>query len=152
MLRDDRVFSLLFSFIMSKPFPFFQYASTLGIQSSLLLFTAFFLPRTSLLYFDSPAEFPFAQAASSLDRPQAAFLEPLTASPALTLGWICGGSCILVLWWARWVRSWAYDDVRHGSKNSEFEAKTERMEWQKRSSAVCGVCDVSCELLMILYV
>lgn len=131
---------------MSIPFPFFQYASTLGIQTSLLLFTAFFLPRTSLLYFDTPAEFPFAQAASSLDRPQVLFLEPLTASPVLTLGWTCVGCCILVLWWTRWMRNWAFDEVRHGSAKSEFEARTERMEWQKRASAVRDVSDVSCEL------
>jgi len=117
------------------PLPFFRYASTVGIQSSLLLFAALFLPRTSLLYFGSANEFPFAQPASSLDRPQSPFIEPLTASPVLTLAWICAGVAAIALWWATWMRKWAYADYRHTSTKDEFELRTEKMEWQKRASS-----------------
>jgi hypothetical protein len=122
---------------MSIPFP--QYASTLGVHTSLLLFTAFFLPRTTLLYYASPSQFPFAQSASSRDRPQLSFFEPLTASPILTLCWICGGVCILVVWWARWIRSWAYDQRVSASKKTDFEAKTEQLKWQSRGVSVSYV-------------
>jgi hypothetical protein len=121
---------------MSLPFPFFQYCSTLGVYCSLLFFTVFFLPRTSLLWFESASQFPFAQVASSLDRPQSRFLEPLTASPTLTLGWICLGIALLVIWWTKWIRSWVYDEHRYGSQQSQFEAKTAQVEWQKHGSSV----------------
>jgi phosphatidylinositol glycan class F len=116
--------------------PFFQYASTVGIHSSLLIFAVLFLPRTSLLYFPSTNDFLFAQPASSLDRPQSQFIEPLTASPVLTLSWICVGVATLAVWWAKWMRKWAYEENRYGSTKNEFELKTEKMEWQKRGSSV----------------
>ena len=117
-------------------FSFFQYASTLGVHTSLLLFTVLFLPKTSLFYYASPSQFPLAQSASSRDRPQPPFLEPLTASPTLTLGWICVGVCILVVWWGGWVRSWAYDEHISGLERNQFEAKTEYIKWRGRGALV----------------
>ncbi|KAG8982602.1 hypothetical protein FRB94_013282 [Tulasnella sp. JGI-2019a] len=85
--------------------PLARYTSILGTQCLLLLFTAFYLPRstTALLGTD------FIQNAqhTSLDRPQHPFLEPLTASPTLTLIWLCGGVAAIVFWWAGYMRVWA---------------------------------------------
>jgi hypothetical protein len=117
-------------------FSFYHYASTLSIHTLLLIFIILFLPRTSLLYYESPSLFPFTQRSSSLDRPQPPFLEPLTASPVLTLGWICLGIAVLILWWSRWVRRWAYDERHKGSEQSDFEARTEWTVWQNRGLSV----------------
>jgi len=132
-------------------FPFFQYASTLGIHTSLLFFTILFLPRTSLLYYTSPSLFPFAQPLTSLDKPQPPFLEPLTASPVLTLSWICLGTAVLVVWWSWWVRRWVYDERQRGSEKSDFETRTEQIEWQNRRLSELGSAALATLLVSFVY-
>ncbi|KAG8950969.1 hypothetical protein FRC00_007470 [Tulasnella sp. 408] len=63
--------------------PLARYTSIVGTQSLLLTFTALFLPRSTSSLLGSDFLPP---PSSSLDRPQHPFLEPLTASPVLTLG------------------------------------------------------------------
>jgi hypothetical protein len=118
-----------------RPLPLFNYAATVGIHSSLLLFTALFLPRTSLLIFDKTSNFPFLQPASSLDRPQPEFLEALTASPPLTLAWICVGVFLISFSWGGRIRNQAYEQRKPVGK-TDFEAKEEEMKWRKQGAVV----------------
>ena len=118
-----------------RPLPLFNYAATVGIHSSLLLFTALFLPRTSLLIFNKTSNFPFLQPPSSLDRPQPEFLEALTASPPLTLAWICVGVFLISFSWGGRIRNQAYEQRKTVGK-TDFEAKEEEMEWRKQGTIV----------------
>ena len=118
---------------VARPLHFFSYATTVGIHSSLLLFTALFLPRTSLVVFNGTSNFPFRQPASSLDRPQPEFLEALTTSPPLTLAWLCAGVFLLSFSWGGRIRRQAYEQPIN---KTDFEAKKEEMEWQKQSAVV----------------
>ncbi|KAG5635370.1 hypothetical protein H0H81_011517 [Sphagnurus paluster] len=91
-------------------FPFARYTSIVGVHTTLLSFTALFLPRTTLLLDLAPSP-----TATSLDRPQHPFLEALTARPALTLACLCTGAALLQSWWAGWVRSWGAQYAMRGS-------------------------------------
>ncbi|KAF8336581.1 GPI biosynthesis protein family Pig-F-domain-containing protein, partial [Cantharellus anzutake] len=82
-------------------FPLAQCVSILGTYSLLLLFTAFFLPRSSIYL---GIELP--EPRTSLDRPQAEFLKPLTSKPALTITWMVLGAAMVAMWWSGWVRAW----------------------------------------------
>ncbi|KAH7101687.1 GPI biosynthesis protein family Pig-F-domain-containing protein, partial [Auriculariales sp. MPI-PUGE-AT-0066] len=68
----------------------------------LLSFTALFLPRSSSYFVTLPA------APSSLDRPEPLWLQPLTASPLLTLVWLCAGTTLTVLSWCGSLRAWVF--------------------------------------------
>ena len=121
--------------MVTRPLPLFSYATTVGIHSSLLLFTALFLPRTSLAVFNDISNFPFLQPASSLDRPQPEFLEALTASPPLTLAWLCAGVLLISFSWSGRIRRQAYEQHKPIDK-TDFEAKKEEIEWRKQGTIV----------------
>jgi len=121
--------------MVTRPLPLFSYAATVGVHSSLLLFTALFLPRTSLAIFGKISNFPFLQPASSLDRPQSEFLEALTASPPLTIAWLCAGTLLILFSWGGRIRRQAYEQHKPVDK-TDFEAKKEEMEWQKQGTMV----------------
>ena len=121
--------------MVTRPLPLFSYAATVGVHSSLLLFTALFLPRTSLAIFDDASALPFLQPPSSLDRPQPKFLEALTASPPLTLAWLCAGVSLISFSWGGRMRRQAYEQNKPIDR-TDFEAKKEEMEWQKRGTVV----------------
>ena len=121
--------------MVTRPLPLFSYATTVGIHSSLLLFTALFLPRTSLAIFGSIPNFPLLQPVSSLDRPQPEFLEALTASPPLTLAWLCAGAFLISFSWGGRIRRQAYEQHKPVDK-TDFEAKEDEMEWQKKGTTV----------------
>jgi GPI ethanolamine phosphate transferase 2/3 subunit F len=112
-------------------FPFARYASIVGVHTTLLTFTAVFLPRTTFLF-----EFTTSQAfITSRDRPQHPFLEPLTLSPTSTLLCICSGVLMLQSWWGGWVRNWAIDYMLVGSDD---EKRLDKMLVQKRMMTVCA--------------
>ena len=123
------------SMVVTRPLPLFSYSTTVGIHTSLLLFTALFLPRTSSAIFNDTSEFPFLQSASSLDRPQPKSLEALTASPPLTLAWLCAGVFLISLLWSGRIRHQAYEQHKHANR-TDFEAKKEEMEWRKQGTVV----------------
>ncbi|KAJ6625089.1 GPI biosynthesis protein family Pig-F-domain-containing protein [Mycena sp. CBHHK59/15] len=76
-------------------FPFAGYTSAVGVHTSLLAFSALFLPRTTeIIEFLKPAIDP--SQLTSRDRPQHPFLDALTMSPVSTLACICVGAAI---WW-----------------------------------------------------
>ncbi|KAJ7608412.1 GPI biosynthesis protein family Pig-F-domain-containing protein [Roridomyces roridus] len=91
-------------------FPFARYTSIVGVHTTLLGFTALFLPRTTdvpILEFLKPTI--DESLLTSRDRPQHPFLDALTQSPVATLAWICIGAVVLQRWWGGWVRSWSID-------------------------------------------
>jgi len=53
--------------MVTRALPLFSYATAVEIHSSLLLFTALFLPRASHAISNKTLNFPFLQTASSLD-------------------------------------------------------------------------------------
>ncbi|TFY65876.1 hypothetical protein EVG20_g5210 [Dentipellis fragilis] len=97
-----------------------QYPPLLIIHTLILPASLLLLPTTSgLLPFLPPAP-PLARG---LDKPQYAFLNPITAQPLLTLAWAVLGAAGTVGWWAGWVRMW----VREGTMGGKgVEAKLTR--------------------------
>ncbi|KAK0205549.1 GPI biosynthesis protein family Pig-F-domain-containing protein [Desarmillaria ectypa] len=98
-------------------FPFARYASIVGVHTTLLLFTAFFLPRTKILSELAQRSVDFSQL-TSRDRPQHPFLEALTTSPAMTVACMCAGSVVLQGWWGGWTRDWWFDYTSRGFGDS----------------------------------
>lgn len=82
----------------SPSFPFTRFSSLLGVHTALLGFVALYLPRSSLLLF------PLPDQASSRDRPQHPFIQPLTADPLLTLVWLCFGVAITQASYSTWLK------------------------------------------------
>jgi len=95
-------------------FPFARYTSVVGVHTNLLAFSALFLPR-SVFFVTTPDLTP----ASSRDKPQHPFLDPLTINPAWTLACICGGAIILQGWWGGWVRKWSNEFTLKGSDDEK---------------------------------
>ncbi|KAA1475344.1 PIG-F-domain-containing protein [Dentipellis sp. KUC8613] len=97
-----------------------QYPPLLLIHTLILPASLLLLPTTSgLLPFLPPAP-PLARG---LDKPQYAFLDPITAQPLLTLAWAVLGAAGAVGWWAGWMRMW----VREGTMGGKgVEAKMAR--------------------------
>ncbi|KAK7042520.1 phosphatidylinositol-glycan biosynthesis class F protein [Favolaschia claudopus] len=86
-------------------FPFAGYTSAVGVHTTLLAFSALFLPRTSHLVDFIKLNIDPSQITSK-DRPQHPFLDDLTLSPTSTLAWLCVGAIVLQSWWGGWIRSW----------------------------------------------
>ncbi|XP_006455119.1 hypothetical protein AGABI2DRAFT_180310 [Agaricus bisporus var. bisporus H97] len=95
-----------------------SYIPSVGVHTTLLVFNAFFLPRTTLLQDITRIEIDPAQL-SSLDHPQHPFLDPLTKSPLSTLVYICFGTAVLQSWWAGFVHNWRASTVVYGSDNQK---------------------------------
>lgn len=103
-------------------FPFARYTSVVGVHTTLLAFTALFLPRTTLLfqlatYGTDPSQM------TSRDRPQHPFMEALTLNPVSTLTCICAGSVVLQAWWGGWLRDWSIEYVLEGSIDEKRTGK-----------------------------
>jgi GPI ethanolamine phosphate transferase 2/3 subunit F len=118
------------SYIAAKPgfFPFSRYISIVGVHTNLLAFTALYLPRTAFFIIT-----PDLTPASSRDKPQHPFLDPLTINPAWTLASICGGAIILQGWWGGWVRNWSIESTLTGSNE---EKRLGRSMLDRRKSVV----------------
>ncbi|KAK7469225.1 Glycosylphosphatidylinositol (GPI) anchor assembly protein [Stygiomarasmius scandens] len=105
-------------------FPYARYVGVVGVHSSLLLFSSLFLPRTTMLFEATrPVIDPSQQ--TSRDRPQHPFLEDLTASPVLTIAWICLGAMVLQAWWGGSVRDWW---VGFSLRGTDEERRMERVK------------------------
>ncbi|GJJ14964.1 hypothetical protein Clacol_009234 [Clathrus columnatus] len=81
----------------SHGFPYFQYVSLLGILTVLLGFSGIYLPKSTTYFTTLPPP------QSSLDKPQYPLLVPITASPVLTLSWLCLGVATCQAWFGGWV-------------------------------------------------
>jgi phosphatidylinositol glycan class F len=120
-------------------FPFARYTSLVGVHTSLLLFVALFLPRTSLSdvlpasllhFFPDAAQPAFTRGG---DHPQSRFIETLTASPTSTVAWMCAGVGILQVWWAGWVRGWLveYQASKLGGLAGDQEKNNENVAFNR---------------------
>ncbi|KAL4076845.1 GPI biosynthesis protein family Pig-F-domain-containing protein [Scleroderma yunnanense] len=103
-------------------FPYFQYVSIVGVHTTLVGFTAFYLPQSIRLLGPLPIR--------TADRPQSEFMEALTSRPTLTAGWICAGLCVLQLWWGGWVRKWCFE--QSVSSRTVDEIRMERAKFNER--------------------
>ncbi|KIY72042.1 hypothetical protein CYLTODRAFT_389216 [Cylindrobasidium torrendii FP15055 ss-10] len=92
-------------------FPYARYTSIVGVHTSLLIFVALYFPRMF--------ELADSDQASSLDRPQHPFLRAITGLPAVTVGSICLGACVLQSWWGGWMRDWLIDYSLKGTEESK---------------------------------
>ncbi|KAJ8588038.1 PIG-F-domain-containing protein [Rhizopogon salebrosus TDB-379] len=101
-------------------FPFARYTSVVGVHTSLVVFTALFLPQTSRLFWQPETR--------GTNRPQTEFLDVLTDSPAITLAWIVAGLLILQPWWAGWVRQWSFEYTSRGTAD---QIKVEKQRFQQ---------------------
>ncbi|KAJ7291448.1 GPI biosynthesis protein family Pig-F-domain-containing protein [Mycena rebaudengoi] len=95
-------------------FPFLRYTSAVGVHTSLLAFSALFLPRTTEVFEFLKPDIDPSQFTSK-DRPQHPFLDALTLSPVSTVACICIGASVLQSWWGGWMRSWWIDFALDGS-------------------------------------
>ena len=111
-------------------FPFARYTGIVGVHTSLLAFTAIFLPTTS------PSSLLVqwgTQNPGSDDKPKRNFLQALTENPLRSVAWICAGALILQSWWASWVRSWQDESRRRKTDGAEeMQRRLERNEWKKQ--------------------
>ncbi|CAL1709744.1 unnamed protein product [Somion occarium] len=138
-------------------FPFARYTSVVGVHTSLIAFTALFLPRTSL-----SSLFRSSAANGQLGKPDDVLLT-LTENPLRTLAWICAGSCVLQVWWASWLRNWALDaraGVTEGADDTtrRTEQKLLREEWNsgrfaafRMACLAAVVTSVVFSIVIILY-
>ncbi|KAG6865095.1 hypothetical protein C0991_005150 [Blastosporella zonata] len=111
-------------------FPFARYTSVVGVHTTLLTFTALFLPRTTfLLELTTPVM--DQELRSSRDRPQHPFLEDLTISPVSTLFCLCAGVCVLQGWWGGWMRNWW---IEYALKGSDEQKKSDKKAADKYRS------------------
>ena len=120
------------SFSGDPEFPFAHYTSIVGINSSLMVFVGLFLPRSSMPFLDIESNTSPIQA-TSRDRPQHPFLEPLTANPVATLLYICLGVTVLQAWWSAWVRHWWID---HSLKGDREDKKIQKQALDRRKLLV----------------
>jgi phosphatidylinositol glycan class F len=110
-------------------FPYARYISVVGVHTSLVAFTALFLPQTSR-FLSQPKP-----RSTDAERPQSEFLDALTDSPVITLGWIVAGLLVLQPWWAGWIRQWCFDYTSRGTTD---QIKLEKQRFQQNRFSVCS--------------
>ncbi|OJA18544.1 hypothetical protein AZE42_04006 [Rhizopogon vesiculosus] len=101
-------------------FPYARYTSVVGVHTSLVAFTALFLPQTSRLLWQPET--------SSAEHPQSEFLNTLTDSPVATLAWIVAGLLVLQPWWAGWMRQWCFEYTSRGTAD---QIKLDKQRFQQ---------------------
>ncbi|EIW79785.1 hypothetical protein CONPUDRAFT_144940 [Coniophora puteana RWD-64-598 SS2] len=123
-----------------EPFPFARYTSLVGVHTSLLAFSALFLPQTTSFFIDIPARVT--------DRPAHPLVETLAYSPVLSLVWIAGGVFVLQSWWAGWIRMWYFEQA---SRGTYAEKKIEQSEISKAKFADYGKASVFTLTVSVVY-
>ncbi|KAM6501350.1 GPI biosynthesis protein family Pig-F domain containing protein [Amanita muscaria] len=108
--------------------PFASYTSAVAVHTTLLSFTALYLPRTAFLSEITRPQWDLAKQ-TSRDKPQSPFLNQLTLSPVSTLAWICLGVLFVQIWWGGWMRTWYIGNIVHGS---DEEKKMQRVAYDKQ--------------------
>ncbi|KAI0826189.1 GPI biosynthesis protein family Pig-F-domain-containing protein [Irpex lacteus] len=105
-------------------FPYARYTSLVGVHTSLLAFTAVFLPMSAFADLSTPAQYK--------SRPKRAPIEVLTETPWRTVAWMCLGVLVLQWWWAGWVRQWKLDASIHSETGAEEQpAETEAQKAER---------------------
>ncbi|KAG6872646.1 hypothetical protein C0995_008077 [Termitomyces sp. Mi166 len=114
-------------------FPFARYTSVVGVHTTLLTFTALYLPRTTFLFeLTKPVVDPELQ--TSRDRPQHPFLQELTISPVSTLICLCAGVFLLQGWWGGWMRDWFID---YSLQGSDEQKRLDKIAADKQRGSAC---------------
>ncbi|EMD36950.1 hypothetical protein CERSUDRAFT_114862 [Gelatoporia subvermispora B] len=143
-------------------FPVAAYTSVTGVHTTLLAFTALFLPRTPVSFITEA--FPIARqaaddASGSLRR---SALHLLTSNPARTVAWICAGTFVVQLWWAGWVRNWSFD-LRRAAQNqgdagqqtqdklSRSQEKSQQLKTLWAASVTTLAASVAFYILIVLF-
>ncbi|KAG1740548.1 GPI biosynthesis protein family Pig-F-domain-containing protein [Suillus paluster] len=121
-------------------FPYARYTSVVGVHSSLVAFTALFLPQTSHLLWTAES--------TLADRPQSQFLDALTDSSVLTLAWIVAGLVVLQVWWAGWIRQWCFEYTSRGTSD---EIKVDRYRFQRGRFTKLGRAAVFTSCVALLF-
>jgi phosphatidylinositol glycan class F len=112
------------------PLPLLKYFSLVVTQALLLLFSMAILPRSTLTFKDLPPQ------TSSLDRPQSAFMAPITAWPALSVVWMCLGTAFVQLYWGSKAAAWIeYDTLKETGAHKD-DAKFREGDQSNRVSVV----------------
>ncbi|KAH7876300.1 GPI biosynthesis protein family Pig-F-domain-containing protein [Lentinula edodes] len=117
----------------SSFFPFARYTSVVGVNSSLMVFVGLFLPRSTTLF--DGAKSNASTQATSRDRPQHSFLEPITANPVSTLVYVCLGVIVLQAWWSAWLRDWWID---YSLKGTRDDKKMQKQSLDRRKLSQLG--------------
>ena len=116
--------------VKDDPLPLLKYASLVVTQALLLLFSIAFLPRSTLTFKDLPPQ------TSSLDRPQSAFMAPITAWPALSVAWMCLGTIFIQLYWGSKAAAWIEYDTLQETGAHKDDAKLREGDQSNRVSVV----------------
>jgi phosphatidylinositol glycan class F len=103
----------------SDAIPINSYIAVVGVHTSLWMFTALYLPRTTFTNELKNTEWDSSLQLSSRDRPQHPFLVDLTQNPTWTLACICLGACLVQSWWAGQVRRWCLDLSIQGTQEEK---------------------------------
>ncbi|EIN14683.1 hypothetical protein PUNSTDRAFT_118096 [Punctularia strigosozonata HHB-11173 SS5] len=125
-------------------FPLARYTSIVGVHTSLLSFSALFLPRTTFLPGLRPlwtalgVDVRAQSQTRSADRPEHPFFTSLTSHPALTLLWLCVGAGILQAWWGGWIRQWA---LEYKGEVESDEEKVDRKNQRWNTATITALYD-----------
>lgn len=108
-------------------FPYAPYISATGVHVCLLVFTAFYLPRTTLSFLTTLNLFQahtLAEDGVALD-----VLSLLTSNPLRTVMLMCGGALLLQAWWASWLRTWSLEmRARSAGEANTSEASEQKLQ------------------------
>ncbi|OAX37903.1 hypothetical protein K503DRAFT_205146 [Rhizopogon vinicolor AM-OR11-026] len=121
-------------------FPYARYTSVVGVHTSLVAFTALFLPQTSRLLWQPET--------SSAERPQSEFLDSLTDSPVATLAWIVAGLLVLQPWWAGWMRQWCFEYTSRGTAD---QIKLDKQRFQQSRFSKLGRAAVFTSCVAVVF-
>ncbi|PCH37457.1 hypothetical protein WOLCODRAFT_109909 [Wolfiporia cocos MD-104 SS10] len=135
-------------------FPFARYISAAGVHTCLLVFIAFFLPRTSLSsLISSQSHDPAEQTTSS---------NMLTQNPTRTVLWMCGGTMVLQAWWGGWLRTWSLEQRSHARSEKDSSEVTkhklerntlerQRIEAFRKAAVTTAAASVAFYILIVLF-
>ncbi|EPQ50773.1 hypothetical protein GLOTRDRAFT_81862 [Gloeophyllum trabeum ATCC 11539] len=134
-------------------FPFAAYTGLVGIHTSLLAFTALYLPRSSLYFpqslYNAYYQVPdYVLGLPKSDVAGTSVLAVLTASPVQTLAWTLGGVALLQAWWGGYVRQWA---LRSREEGSQGERKAQRQELEKDKVAALNQAFVTTAITSVVF-
>ncbi|GBE83503.1 hypothetical protein SCP_0505540 [Sparassis crispa] len=121
--------------------PFASYTSVTGVHTSLLAFTALFLPRTSVSFLTDLYPWQSKHTPIASDEPHRA-LRLLTENPTRTVAWMCVGAIVVQTWWASWLRGWMIEErtrgMAEGNAAEQTKQKLQRKHWDDLRLAAFG--------------
>jgi len=138
-------------------FPYARFTSVTGVHTSLLAFTALFLPRTSLSlsFLTGQPEPVDVDHLGASDRA----LRLLTENPLRTVAWLCAGVMVLQAWWAGWLKSWVHEEAagikeKKDAVEEKLQAKERCTPWIApftNAAATMLVASVAFHVVLVLF-